>query len=72
MSERPTPETDAAVKAEASNGQWSYVLRDTCARLERERDEAREQRDDARDLLKAVLKTNFGTDVTFLPPEGEQ
>ena len=48
MSDRPTPETDAAVKAEASNGQWSYVLRDTCARLERERDEAREA---LRDML---------------------
>ena len=38
MNERPTPETDAAVVA--SNGQWSFVLRDTCKRLERERDEA--------------------------------
>lgn len=35
-----TPETDAAVKA--SNGQWSFVLKETCQRLERERDEARE------------------------------
>lgn len=33
-----TPETDAAVKA--SNGQWSFVLKETCRRLERERDEA--------------------------------
>lgn len=38
--ERATPETDAAVKA--SNGQWSFVLKETCQRLERERDEARE------------------------------
>lgn len=35
-----TPETDAAVIA--SNGQWSFVLKETCERLERERDEARE------------------------------
>ena len=35
-----TPETDAAVIA--SNGQWSFVLKETCQRLERERDEARE------------------------------
>jgi hypothetical protein len=33
-----TPETDAAVRE--SNGQWSYVLKETCQRLERERDEA--------------------------------
>lgn len=39
MSERPTPETDAAILA--SNGQWSFVLRETCERMERERDEAR-------------------------------
>lgn len=36
-----TPETDAAVIA--SGGDWSPVLRETCRRLERERDEAREQ-----------------------------
>ena len=34
-----TPETDAAVNA--SGGNWSPVLRETCRRLERERDEAR-------------------------------
>lgn len=34
-----TPETDAAV--DASDGQWSFVLKQTCKRLERERDEAR-------------------------------
>ena len=33
-----TPETDAAVIA--SGGDWSPVLRETCRRLERERDEA--------------------------------
>ena len=36
-----TPETDAAVIA--SNGQWSFVLKETCQRLERERDEARKE-----------------------------
>ena len=35
-----TPETDAAIIA--SNGQWSFVLKETCQRLERERDEAME------------------------------
>jgi len=40
MSETPTPETDAAVLA--SEGQWSFVLKETCQKLERERDEARE------------------------------
>ena len=35
-----TPETDAAVIA--AGGDWSFVLRETCRRLERERDEARE------------------------------
>ena len=57
-----TPETDAAVIA--SKGQWSFVLKEACQRLERERDEAREkaeryrleanammlQRDEARNL----------------------
>jgi hypothetical protein len=40
MSERPTPETDAAVIA--SNGQWSFALKEICEKLERERDKARE------------------------------
>ena len=33
-----TPETDAAIIA--SNGQWSFVLKETCQRLERERNKA--------------------------------
>ena len=41
MNDRPTPETDAAIKD--SEGQWSFVLKETCQRLERERDEAREK-----------------------------
>jgi hypothetical protein len=36
-----TPETEAAVIA--SGGDWSPVLRETCRRLERERDEANEE-----------------------------
>jgi hypothetical protein len=36
-----TPETEAAVIA--SNGQWSFLLKATCERLERERNKAREQ-----------------------------
>ena len=40
MTTSDTPETDAAVIA--SGGSWSFVLRETCRRLERERDEARE------------------------------
>jgi uncharacterized membrane protein YcaP (DUF421 family) len=35
-----TPETQKAVME--SNGQWSFVLKECCERLERERDEARE------------------------------
>ena len=40
MNYKPTPETDKAIKE--SKGQWSFVLKETCQRLERERDEARE------------------------------
>jgi len=35
-----TPETQKAVLE--SNGQWSFVLKECCERLERERDEARD------------------------------
>jgi len=48
MNARPTPETDAAVKA--SDGQWSFVLKETCQRLERERDEARNDLEFRREL----------------------
>lgn len=50
-----TPETDVAVKAESSNGQWSFVLRDTCKRLERERDEAREGLEKIKTAAQAVV-----------------
>ena len=39
-----TPETQKAVLE--SNGQWSFVLKECCERLERERDEAREDTHD--------------------------
>ena len=48
MSDRPTPETNAAIIA--SEGQWSFVLKETCQRLERERDEAREDLEFRREL----------------------
>ena len=41
-----TPETQKAVLE--SNGQWSFVLKDCCERLERERDEARNELCDIR------------------------
>lgn len=45
-----TPETDAAVIA--SNGQWSFVLKETCQRLERERNEARNDLEFRRELYR--------------------
>jgi hypothetical protein len=44
-----TPETDAAVLD--SDGQWSFVLKECCQRLERERDEAREVLVEIRDWI---------------------
>ena len=52
-----TPETDAAVKA--SNGQWSFVLKETCQRLERERDEAIRQRDETNTSSKYSCDYNY-------------
>jgi hypothetical protein len=40
MSERQTPETDAAIKA--AGGEWSYYLGKCSRKLERECDDARE------------------------------
>lgn len=59
MSDRPTPETDAArhnltdyrSPVPGSYGYWVY---DEAQKLKRERDEAREERDEARLLLKAA------------------
>jgi|LakMenEpi03Aug12_release.lakeMendotaPanAssembly.Ray.scaffolds.fasta_scaffold194242_4 hypothetical protein len=67
-----TPETEAAVIA--SGGDWSPVLRETCRRLERQRDEyynkamtnaglildARAERDEAREHLREIKE--YGTD----------
>ena len=47
-----TPETDEAVKA--SNGQWSFVLKETCQRLERERDDLRKQLNAATSALRQI------------------
>ena len=63
-----TPETEAAVVA--SGGDWSPVLRETCRRLERQRDEyynkamtnaglildARAERDEAREAIRALAE----------------
>ena len=48
-----TPETDAAVVA--SGGDWSPVLRETCRRLERERDEALSVADTLSGIASAYL-----------------
>jgi len=42
-----TPETQKAVLE--SNGQWSFVLKECCERLERERDEARKHLEDVKE-----------------------
>ena len=52
-----TPETDAALKA--SNGQWSNVLKETCQRLERERDEAIRQREETNTSSKYSCDYNY-------------
>ena len=53
MSTTDTPETDAAIKA--SNGQWSYAVRELCRRIERERDDLKRMLDlTTRQLNKAL------------------
>jgi hypothetical protein len=49
FSSSSTPETYAAVLS--SEGQWSFALKETCQKLERERDEAREYVDRYRERL---------------------
>ena len=44
-----TPETDVAILE--SNGQWSFVLKECCQRLERERDQWRECADKLAEAL---------------------
>jgi hypothetical protein len=63
MSERETPETDAAIIE--ADGAWTFALKNKMQSLERERDEARElSRDlalDLQDCLKVTL--NYLADV---------
>ena len=49
MSERPTPETDAAIIE--ADGAWTFALKNKMQSLERERDEAREVARELRDAL---------------------
>jgi hypothetical protein len=63
MNNRPTPETDAAIKE--SEGQWSFVLKETCKRLERERDEAREQVQRLRVQLNHYTQANEMAEQAF-------
>jgi hypothetical protein len=49
-----TPETDKATIA--SGGDWCPVLRETCRRLERERDEAREEHRKLKIILDVIKK----------------
>jgi hypothetical protein len=73
-----TPETDAAVIA--SDGQWSFILKETCQKLELERDEARDnaeryrleanammmQRDEAREALMKIKEIFIDGEDTYL------
>ena len=60
-----TPETDAKVSAHIGFYSCATVPAELCRRMERERDEARER-------LKQLCKSQFGTNCEFLPTEGEQ
>lgn len=74
-----TPETDAAYKYWPSENA-ELVDAALARKLERERDEAREdatnyyakigelksQRDDAREMVKAICKNKFGTNCEFI------
>jgi two-component sensor histidine kinase len=61
---RPTPETQAAIIA--SNGQWSYVLRETCERFERELNEARDQLQAMREAIREVYNSFADEDSAWL------
>ena len=52
-----TPETQKAVLE--SNGQWSFILKECCERLERERDEALEQNAKLRDIAERAVDNIF-------------
>jgi hypothetical protein len=58
-----TPETDAAVQA--SGGDWSPVLRAVAQRLERERNEAREQNAKLREIADALAVALERLDVLY-------
>lgn len=53
MNRRPTPETDAFILSKDEFGVTDYEWREHSRRLERERDEAREERDKLKQLLAA-------------------
>lgn len=53
-----TPETQKAVLE--SNGQWSFILKECCERLERERDEALEQNAKLRDIAERLFAAGVG------------
>ena len=57
MSERPTPETDAASWVE-TNAANALVLASFAAQLERERDEARDALRELRDALTEVMRVS--------------
>ena len=68
MTTSDTPETDKATIA--SGGDWSPVLRETCRRLERERDQwaamcgrYKQERDEVREALRQIWQSGDA----FLP-----
>lgn len=58
MSERPTPETDALILSKAGFGPTDWEWRQHSRRLERERDEAREDLEFRRGLYKVLEEAN--------------
>jgi hypothetical protein len=57
MNTQPTPETDSAYIQRPNEGAWDFRVRQekTMEKLERERDEAREQRDRLAEALQKVV-----------------
>jgi len=54
MNTRPTPETDTLVRTTLNPADWIHLAR----RLERERDEARQQRDRLAEALKEIFNVS--------------
>ena len=54
MNDTPTPETDAEVNELVTSSTYNMVTADFARKLERERDEAREQRDTLAEALKTA------------------